>query len=175
MSDSETIPTKFYGKYRGMVLNNIDPMQMGRIQVQVPDVATLIPTSWAMPCFPLSGKQMGMWAIPQIGTGVWVEFEQGNPDYPIWSGCWFGSAAEVPALALTAPPPLSDIVLQTATQNTLLLSDMPGPTGGILLKTTTGALISINDVGITISNGKGATIVMTGPTVTINAGALVVV
>lgn len=175
MTDTENIPNKFYGKYRGTVLNNVDPMQMGRLQVQVPDVAGLVPTSWAMPCFPLSGKQMGMWAIPQIGAGVWVEFEQGNPDYPIWSGCWFGSAAEVPALALTAPPPLSDIVLQTAAQNTLLLSDLPGPTGGILLKTTTGALISINDVGITISNGKGATIVMTGPTVTINAGALVVV
>jgi uncharacterized protein involved in type VI secretion and phage assembly len=175
MTDTEKIPNKFYGKFRGTVLNNIDPMQMGRLQVQVPDVAGLVPTSWAMPCFPLSGKQMGMWAIPQIGAGVWVEFEQGNPDYPIWSGCWFGSAAEVPALALTAPPPLSDIVLQTATQNTLLLSDLPGPAGGILLKTTTGALISINDVGITISNGKGATIVMTGPTVTINAGALVVV
>ena len=174
MIESERIPNKFFGKYRGTVLNNIDPMQMGRVQVQVPDVASLIPTSWAMPCFPLSGKQMGMWAIPQIGAGVWVEFEQGNPDYPIWSGCWFGSAAEVPALALTALPPLSDIVLQTATQNTLLLSDLPGPTGGILLKTTTGAMISINDVGITISNGKGATIVMTGPTVTINAGALVV-
>ncbi|WHZ26490.1 MAG: Protein previously called VgrG [Nitrospira sp.] len=175
MTESEKLPNKFFGKYRGTVLNNIDPMQMGRLQVQVPDVTSLLPSSWAMPCFPLSGKQMGMWAIPQIGAGVWVEFEQGNPDYPIWSGCWFGSAAEVPALALTAPPPLSDIVLQTATQNTLLLSDLPGPAGGILLKTTTGALISINDVGITISNGKGATIVMTGPTVTINGGALVVV
>ena len=175
MTDTEKIPTKFYGKYRGMVLNNIDPKQMGRIQAQVPDVASMLPTSWAMPCFPLSGKQMGMWAIPQIGAGVWVEFEQGNPDYPIWSGCWFGSVAEVPALALSAPPPLSDIVLQTALQNTFLLSDLPGPTGGILLKTTTGALISINDVGITISNGKGATIVMAGPSVTINAGALVVI
>lgn len=175
MTESEKLPNKFFGKYRGTVLNNIDPMQMGRLQVQVPDVTSLLPSSWAMPCFPLSGKQMGMWAIPQIGAGVWVEFEQGNPDYPIWSGCWFGSAAEVPALALTAPPPLSDIVLQTATQNTLLLSDLPGPAGGILLKTMTGALISINDVGITISNGKGATIVMTGPTVTINGGALVVV
>ncbi len=175
MTNTETIPNKFYGKYRGTVLNNIDPMQMGRLQIQAPDVASLIPTSWAMPCFPLSGKQMGIWGIPQIGAGVWVEFEQGNPDYPIWSGCWFGSAAEVPALALTAPPPLSDIVLQTALQNTLMLSDLPGPTGGILLKTTTGALISINDVGITISNGKGATIVMTGPSVTINAGALVVI
>ena len=175
MTESEKLPNKFFGKYRGTVLNNIDPMQMGRLQVQVPDVTSLLPSSWAMQCFPLSGKQMGMWAIPQIGAGVWVEFEQGNPDYPIWSGCWFGSAAEVPALALTAPPPLSDIVLQTATQNTLLLSDLPGPAGGILLKTMTGALISINDVGITISNGKGATIVMTGPTVTINGGALVVV
>jgi len=175
MTDTEKIPYKFYGKYRGTVLNPIDPMQMGRIQVQVPDVTSLLPTSWAMPCFPLSGKQMGMWAIPQIGAGVWVEFEQGNPDYPIWSGCWFGSAAEVPALALSAPPPLSDIVLQTALQNTLLISDLPGPAGGILLKTTTGALISINDVGITLSNGKGATIVMTGPSVTINAGALVVI
>jgi hypothetical protein len=55
-----------------------------------------------------------------------------------------------------------------------MLSDVPGPTGGILLKTTTGAFISISAVGITISNGQGATIVMTGPSVTVNAGALVV-
>ena len=176
MSMNETISapvaTKFYGKYRGTVTNNIDPMQIGRLMVTVSDVTGLIPGSWAMPCFPLSGKQMGMWAIPQIGAGVWVEFEQGNPDHPIWSGCWFGSAAEVPALALTAMPPLSDIVLQTAAQNSLMLSDLPGPAGGILLKTSTGALISINDVGITISNGKGATIMMNGPTVLINQGAL---
>jgi uncharacterized protein involved in type VI secretion and phage assembly len=175
MIESESIPNKFFGKFRGMVLNNIDPMQMGRIQVYVPDVSNLLPTSWALPCFPFAGKQMGMWAIPQIGAGVWVEFEQGNPDYPIWSGCFYGSAAEVPALALTAPPPLSDIVLQTALQNTLLISDMAGPTGGILLKTMTGAMISINDVGITISNGKGATIIMSGPSVTINAGAMVII
>jgi uncharacterized protein involved in type VI secretion and phage assembly len=175
MIESESIPNKFFGKFRGMVLNNIDPMQMGRLQVQVPDVSNLLPTSWALPCFPFAGKQMGMWAIPQIGAGVWVEFEQGNPDYPIWSGCFYGSVAEVPALALTAPPPLSDIVLQTALQNTLLISDMAGPTGGILLKTMTGAMISINDVGITISNGKGATIIMSGPSVTINAGAMVII
>lgn len=175
MMETERIPNKFYGKYRGTVLQNIDPKKMGRLQVQVPDVTSLLPTSWAMPCFPLSGKQMGVWCIPQIGAGVWVEFEQGNPDHPIWSGCWFGSAAEVPGLALSVPPLMSGIVLQTALQNTLMLSDTPGPAGGILLKTTTGAMIAINDVGITISNGKGATIVMTGPSVTINAGALVVI
>ncbi len=171
MSDSGP---KFYGKHRGLVLNNVDPMQIGRLMVQVPDVTGLTPGTWAMPCFPFAGKQMGGWALPQIGAGVWVEFEQGNADYPIWSGCWFGSAAEVPALALATPPGLSSVVLQTALQNTLMVSDTPGPTGGILLKTATGALIAVNEVGITISNGQGATIVMTGPTVTVNAGALVV-
>lgn len=171
MSDSGP---KFYGKYRGMVINNIDPMQTGRLMVQVPDVTGLVPGTWAMPCFPFAGKQMGAWALPQIGAGVWVEFEQGNADHPIWSGCWFGSAAEVPALALATPPGLSSVVLQTTLQNTLMVSDTPGPTGGILLKTTTGAMISVSDTGIIISNGKGATIVMTGPTVTVNAGALVI-
>ena len=166
---------KFYGKYRGVVLNNIDPLQTGRLQVQVPDVAGLIPTSWAMPCFPATGPQMGVWAIPQIGAGVWVEFEQGDPDHPIWSGCWYGSAAEVPALALAGNPASPSIVLQTALQNTIMISDLPGPAGGILLKTATGAMISINDLGITISNGRGAMLVMTGPTVDVNAGALTVI
>jgi uncharacterized protein involved in type VI secretion and phage assembly len=166
---------KYYGKYRGMVLNNIDPMQIGRLQVQVPDVAGLIPTTWAMPCFPSTGKQMGFWSIPQIGTGVWVEFEQGDPDYPIWSGCWFGSPAEVPGIALLTQPPLSSFILQTATQQTLQLSDLPGPTGGILLKSATGALISITDTtGITISDGKGGMINLFGGIVTINQGALLI-
>jgi uncharacterized protein involved in type VI secretion and phage assembly len=166
---------KYYGKYRGMVLNNVDPMQIGRLLVQVPDVAGLIPSTWAMPCFPMSGKQMGGYMIPQIGAGVWVEFEQGNPDYPIWSGCWYGSAAEVPALALAGNPASPSIVLQTGLQNTLAISDLPGPTGGIMLKSTTGATLIVNDTGIYISNGKGAMITLVGPTVTINNGALVVI
>jgi uncharacterized protein involved in type VI secretion and phage assembly len=166
---------RFYGKYRGTVINNVDPMQMGRIQAMVPDVSNVIPSSWAMPCFPVTGKQMGAWMIPQVGTGVWIEFEQGDPDYPIWSGCWFGSVAEVPTLALAAPPAVPNFVIQTQGQNTIMISDVPGPTGGILLKTTTGAMIAINDVGITISNGKGATIVLTGPSVTINNGAFTVI
>jgi len=166
--------TKYFGKYRGMVVNNVDPMQIGRLQVQVPDVLGPLLSSWAMPCFPVTGKQMGFWSIPQIGTGVWVEFEQGEPDYPIWSGCWYGSAADVPTLALATTPPLSSVFMQTAAQTTFQISDLPGPAGGILLKTAAGAVIMVNDVGITISNGKGATIVMTGPSVTINAGALVI-
>jgi hypothetical protein len=165
---------KYYGKYRGMVVTNVDPLQIGRLLVQVPDVFGPIPSSWAMPCLPFTGKQMGMWCLPQVGTGVWVEFEQGDPDYPIWSGCWYGVVAEVPALALAAPPAVPNVVIQTAAQNTLMLSDLPGPTGGILRKTTTGAFISVNDIGITISNGKGAIITLTGPTVDINMTALTV-
>lgn len=165
----------FFGKYRGTVLNNIDPMQIGRIQATVPDVSNVLPSTWAMPCVALAGIQAGTFTVPAIGTGVWIEFEQGNPDYPIWTGCFWGSAAEVPALALATPPPLQAIVMQTVGQNTLMISDLPGPTGGILLKSATGALISITDVGITISNGQGATILLAGPSVTVNQGALVVV
>lgn len=171
MSDNGT----FFGKYRGLVLNNVDPLQTGRLLVQVPDVTNVLPSSWAMPCLPFAGIQSGFFAVPQIGSTVWVEFEHGNPDYPIWTGCFWETAAQVPALALAAPPGLQQIVLQTVAQNTLLISDVPGPSGGILLKSSTGALISVSDTGITISNGQGATIIMTGPAVTVNEGALEVI
>ena len=95
---------KFYGKYRGTVMNNIDPMQIGRIQAIVPDVLGPIPTSFAMPCFPITGKQMGTFMLPQIGSGVWIEFEQGNPDYPIWTGGYWGLPAELPLAALAGNP-----------------------------------------------------------------------
>jgi len=169
----------YYGKYRGTVINNIDPEQRGRIMALVPDVLGLAPSSWALPCVLIAGKQEGIFAIPQIGAAVWIEFEQGDPDYPIWTGGFWGSAAEVPALALAPPPipPGQNIVVQTTGQNTFVLSDAaPTPaTGGIVLKSTTGAMIVVNDSGIYISNGKGATITLVGPTVTINNGALVVV
>ncbi|VVO01301.1 phage baseplate assembly protein V [Pseudomonas fluorescens] len=166
---------KYYGKFRGVVLNNIDPMQMARVQVQVPDVLGLGISSWAMPCVPFAGQQSGMFVLPQIGAGVWVEFEQGNQDYPIWVGGFWGSAAQLPALALAGLPVSPSIVLQTGNQNGLTISDLPGPTGGILLKTLTGAMISINETGITISNGQGATIMLNGPAVNINQGALTVI
>jgi uncharacterized protein involved in type VI secretion and phage assembly len=165
---------KYYGKYRGLVLNNVDPLQKGRLQVQVPDVLALSPSSWAMPCVPIAGPQMGVYVIPIIGSGVWVEFEGGNPDYPIWTGGFWGSAAEVPPLALTGIPASPNIVLQTTGQNSIIVSDLPGPTGGIMLKSMTGASIIVNDTGIYIQNGKGASVIMSGPSVTVNNGALVI-
>lgn len=165
----------YWGKYRGTVSNNVDPMAMGRIQAIVPAVSNVAPTSWALPCFPVAGVQTGMFAPPQIGSNVWIEFESGDPDYPIWSGCFYGSAAEVPALALSVPPAVPGITFQTPLQNGVSINDVPGPLGGIVIKTATGATLIVNDTGIYIQNGKGASITLVGPAVTINNGALSVV
>lgn len=167
-------PNRYYGLYSGTVVNNVDLMQTGRIMVTVPDVGGITPSTWAKPCVPFSGKQMGAFMVPQIGAGVWVQFEAGDPGKPVWTGGFWGEG-EVPALALAGVPADPNIVLQTALQNSLVVSDLPGPTGGIMLKSTTGATIIVNDTGIYIQNGKGASIVLAGPSVTINAGALVIV
>jgi len=164
----------FFGKYRGLVVQNLDPMQIGRIQVIVPDVA-ITPSSWAMPCVPWAGINTGMFMVPPIGAGVWIEYEKGDPDYPIWVGGYWGTAAEVPLMARAVPPAIAGITIQTTLKNGITISDTPGPTGGILIQTTTGAMISVSEIGITISNGKGAIINMTGPTVDVNVGALTVV
>lgn len=166
---------RFFGKYRGLVMNNVDPMQQGRLQVQVPDVAGLAPATWAMPCVPIAGIQNGMVALPIIGSGVWVEFEQGDPQHPIWVGCFWGSAAEVPALALLTPPVTPAITFQTPLQNGVTISDLPGPTGGVMLKSASGASLIVNDTGIYIQNGRGAMITLVGPTVDINTGGLTVI
>jgi hypothetical protein len=171
---------KYFGKYRGTVLNNVDPELRGRLMLNVPDVLGVIPSSWAEPCVPLAGPTgppMGVYLVPPIGAGVWVEFEGGNPDYPIWSGCRWGSAADIPALAKAGNPADPNIVMQSLLQHTFMISDLPPSpaTGGIILKSATGAMIVVNDSGIYIQNGKGASITMIGPTVTVNNGALTII
>lgn len=176
MSDSNQ--GRFYGKYAGTVVNNIDPERRGRLLVMVPDVLGPVPSSWAEACVPLAGPTgppMGAYLVPPIGAGVWVEFAHGDPDRPIWVGCRWGASTDVPPLAFAGLPISPNIVLQTAGQNTLVISDLPGPTGGIMLKSATGATLIVNDTGIYIQNGKGAMITLVGPTVTVNNGALTVV
>jgi len=88
---------KFFGKYRGVVTNNVDPLQLGRIEARVPAVLGPVISAWALPAIPLGvSKTIGS-SLPKVGANVWIEFENGNPDLPIWSGCFFGNAAETPA------------------------------------------------------------------------------
>ena len=170
----------FYGKYRGTVVNNVDPLLRGRLMLEVPDVTGLVPSSWAEPCVPLAGPTgppMGVYMVPPIGAGVWVEFERGDPSKPIWVGCRWGLPSDVPPLALAGLPVSPNICMQTMGQNMLMLSDMPPTpaTGGIILKSLTGATLVVNDLGIFIQNGKGASITLMGPAVDINLGALTIV
>lgn len=183
-------PNKTYqGKYRGTVIQNVDPEQRGRLQLMIPDVLGPIPSSWAEPCVPLAGPTgppMGVYMVPPIGAGVWVEFEQGDPDHPIWVGCRWGLQSDISLAALAGNPADPSIVIQSLLQQAIIVSDMPPSvpppvmppvptTGGVILRSTTGASIVVNDAGIFISNGKGATINMIGPTITINNGALTII
>jgi hypothetical protein len=165
---------KFFGKYRGTVINNVDPLMEGRLMVEVPDVLSLSPSSWALPCVPLAGPTgppMGVYLVPPPGAGVWIEFEKGDPDYPIWVGCRWGSAAGVPTLALAGLPVSPNIVLQTAGQTAVVISDIPAM--GVMLKSAAGtSMILVNDIGITIQTTGLLT--LTGTTVAINETALVI-
>ena len=122
-----------------------------------------------MPCMPIAGIQKGASRSADRG-GRRGRVREGDPDYPIWVGGYWGRGGS-PGTGAARPPGLPSITLQTMLQNGILVSDVPGPTGGIMLKSTTGAAIIVNDTGIYIQNGKGASIVMVGPTVTVNAGA----
>lgn len=180
MSDSPgSEPKRFYGKYRGIVAFNVDPEARGRISAIVPDVLGLVPSSWCEACAPLAGPTgppMGAYLVPPLGAGVWVEFEQGDPGKPIWTGCRVATG-NVPPLALLGTPVSPNIMFQTTAQNAFMISDLPPTpmTGGLILRSTTGAMIVVNDAGIFIQNGKGAMITMIGKVVDINSGALTIV
>lgn len=180
MSPAVATRKTYYGKYRATVINNVDPLQIGRIQVMVPDVSAIAPSSWAMPCLPMSGINSGVFALPLKGAGVWVEFEQGNPDHPIWVGGYWGLPAETPVLAKTVPPGMPGLTMQTTTLNGVVINDTPGA-GGVTIFCRGIPMVQVTDAGIMIGNGKGAAITMVGSAmsvvgfpVDINVGALTV-
>ena len=162
--------TQFFGKYRGTVSNNVDPQMMGRVQVCVPAVLGDNTMSWAMPCVPYAGPGVGFFMVPPVGASVWVEFEGGDPDYPIWAGCFWGNAAEVPA-----QPAIASIKVIKTDSLTLKLDDTPG-VGGFTLEVnppsvSTPLKIVGNASGLEISNAA-AKIQLTPASVSINNGAL---
>ncbi len=81
--------SRFFGKYRGKVSDLADPESIGRIKAKVPAVFGDEDSPWAMPSSPFAGKKHGLFLLPEVDDGVWIEFEAGDPSRPIWSGCWW--------------------------------------------------------------------------------------
>jgi len=162
----------FFGKYRGKVENNVDPQQQGRVQVSCPAVLGDGSLSWALPCTPYAGSGVGLFLVPPVGANVWVEFEGGDPDFPIYSGCFWGlgEAPVTPALASTK-------ILKTEGL-TLKLDDLPGA-GGFTLEVgppavATPMTLKMTSAGIEIENGS-AKVQLTVASVSVNNGALEVI
>jgi len=177
--DSVAATQRFDGVYAATVFNNVDPEQRGRLLLKIPDVLGNVPSTWAQPCLPLSGPTgptMGAYFVPLPETGVWVMFQHGDVNRPVWIGCRIGSTADVPPMALAAPPTLPPLLLQSITQDKLIISNAPGE--GITLETSRGPAgpsIKMTALGgIIISDGEGGIITIFKGVVTINGGALVI-
>jgi len=125
---------RFYGKYRGLVMNNMDPLSQGRLQAIVPEVLGESPSTWALPSAPYAGPVAGQFTIPPVGAGVWIEFEAGDVSRPIWSGAWWG-AGEIPMDEKGVP-------VQPTTK---------------ILRSDFGLLLAMDDVGqtVTLSDSAG--------------------
>lgn len=155
---------QFFGKYRGTVSDNLDPNNLGRIKAMVRDVYGEHESGWALPAVPYAGDGVGLFLIPPKDANVWIEFEHGDPNYPIWTGC-FWAQGEVPA----TPAMADKKVLKTATA-TVTLDDTSGASG-VTIETQSGLKIVLDSAGIQITTGSGK-IQITGQQVSINDGAL---
>jgi len=150
---NDECPT-YFGKYRGKVENPIDLQGLGRVQVSVADVLGDGKMAWAMPCLPGAGPKVGFFAIPPKGAKVWVEFERGDPDFPIWSGGYW-DLGDPPA----APGPQQFMTRAWAGDNfSLEILDLPGaPMLTLKLKTAAGeAKIEAGPAGMTLSHGASS-------------------
>jgi uncharacterized protein involved in type VI secretion and phage assembly len=151
---------QFFGKYRGKVLENQDPENLGRIQVSVPYIMGDAPLAgWAMPCMPYAGPNAGMFAVPPVEASVWIEFEGGNLNYPIWSGVYW----EREQLPEAATGPL--IKLLKTPKASFMIDD---ETGACTLETQTEAgvfKLSMDQDGIKLTGGEQVTITVSANTI----------
>ncbi|MGM0583447.1 MAG: phage baseplate assembly protein V [Pseudomonadota bacterium] len=157
---------RVFGKHRGTVVNNIDPRRMGRLQVEVPAVYGPNTLNWAMPCAPYAGRDQGLFLIPPIGAKVWVEFEGGDIDYPIWAGGFWGEGE--------CPGDLPTRKLLKTPAGELSIDEL-NPAEPVTLSTPAGHRVTFTAAGVTIETAGGAKIELTGPQVSVNSGALEVV
>jgi hypothetical protein len=157
---AEHLRTHFYGKYRGLV-RQVDE-DLGRVTASVPALFGEEESPWAMPCVPFAGANHGLVLLPEEGDGVWIEFEAGNPSYPIWSGCWWADGE--------LPEPGSQKVraLVTTAGHKLVLDDDGNK---IQLLHADGAELTLGSSEITLKIGSSK-IVLSSSGVSINDGAL---
>src|SRR5689334_4447142 len=125
---------RYYGKYRGIVSDNKDELGLGRLRAVVPAVKGQNETSWALPCVPFAGKGVGWFMIPPEKALVWIEFENGDWDQPIWSGC-FWDPGQVPA-----SPAVPDLKVLKTQSGAITINEQKGKTG-ITIETSSGLKI----------------------------------
>jgi uncharacterized protein involved in type VI secretion and phage assembly len=123
----EKVESRFYGKYRALVVDNADPENRGRLKLSIPSVLTGdVVSAWALPCAPYGGApDQGIFFIPEVGAAVWVEFEAGLLDYPIWVGTFWakpGGSSEVPKPGDSQSPPTRKI-MRTLKGNSIEMED----------------------------------------------------
>jgi len=153
---------KYYGKYSGAVTDNQDKDQVGKIKVNVPSVFGSDMEVTARPCL-----TYGHFFIPSVGTKVWVEFEAGDPNFPIWVGAWYPQGS-TPPQAANSPP--DNRVIQTASGHTIEIMDKDGAEK-IVIKHKGNSFVSIDKDGtVIVGNQNGSMLVLDAK----NAQALVV-
>ena len=160
--------TRFYGKYRGLVADNADPLGLGRLRADVPAVLGDVTSGWALPCLPYTGDGCGFHVVPPAGAGVWVEFEGGDPDYPVWTGGWWGDG-QVPAEE-TGKPAQPALKLLRSEQGLLVALDDDDQT--IAVSDADGA----NLLTIAVANGEvrvqaSAKVIVEAPLIELVEGA----
>lgn len=162
----QKVERRFYGKYRGAVVDNADPEHLGRLKLRVPSVlGDKVVTGWALPCVPYGGDaNQGMLFIPEVGAGVWVEFEEGDLEFPIWVGTFWskpGGDSELPLSnkpengseedGVQAPPTRK--IIKTLAGHTIQLEDKQGDEMVMILEAKNKHVIVMNKDGITITAG----------------------
>lgn len=154
------VAKRLWGKYRGTVIDNQDVPPSGRLLVSVPGIVI---ANWAMPCVPLTDSVMGTFMRPRIGANVWVEFERGDPDMPVWVGGWWGEG-EIPAIAeeYNAVPAITVITIESATAG-ISICETPMLAGG-----DTPGNVNI------IAGAGAATIALTPGSINITAPAVTI-
>ena len=156
----ERIRYRFYGKYRGTV-TDVDASTL-RIKADVPAVLGVQPSGWCMPCVPYAGPNVGIAFLPEVGAGVWIEFEGGDVSYPIWTGCYWRSG-EQPSDAAPAVK-----VIVTVSPHKILLDDNAGT---ITISDSNQNTVTLDSSGITLTRGSSS-VAVGDSEVNVNSGAL---